>query len=201
MMPPQCYNSKMQIEYEATFPNVKKEDVRHELIKAGAELVRGEFLQKRTVFHLPEGHRIPGAWARVRDEGGVTTMSVKILDGTKIEDQKETCLKIDRFEEGVTLLKTLGCEEKAYQESNRELWELNGVDITIDEWPFLEPFVEVEGKSEEDVRRLSKLLGFDWTSARFCAVGTLYAEKYNISEDRINNETKKITFEMENPFI
>ena len=73
--------------------------------------------------------------------------------------------------------------------------------ITIDEWPFFEPFVEVEGKSEEQVKAVSKKIGFNYAQAKFCPVDTLYNEKYNVSIDRINNHTPKILFEMKNPFI
>ena len=99
------------------------------------------------------------------------------------------------------MLTTLGCVQKAYQETKRELWTLDGVEITIDEWPFLEPFVEVEGESEECVMRVSRKLGFEWKDAKFCAVGTLYAEKYNLLETVINNDTSKIVFDMQNPFV
>ncbi|MCK5590862.1 MAG: CYTH domain-containing protein [Candidatus Pacebacteria bacterium] len=191
----------MNIEYEATFLNVNKDTVREKFKKAGAELVRPEFLQKRIIFNFPEGHEVSGGWVRVRDEGDKITMSVKIIDGDSITDQKETCLTIDSFEEGVEMLKTIGCVQKSYQETKRELWILNNVEITIDEWPFLEPFVEVEGTSEESVKEVSQIIGFEWEKARFCAVGTLYAEKYNILETIINNDTSKITFEMQNPFV
>lgn len=190
----------MQIEYEATFTNIDKDKMRKRLKDAGASLERSEFLQKRVVFDFPKGHEVKGGWARVRDEGDKITMSIKIVDGNNITDQKETCIIVDDFKQGVLLLKTIGCEEKAYQESKRELWKLDGVEVTIDEWPFLEPFVEVEGEREEAVRQVSEKLGFGWGSAKFCAVGTLYSEKYNISEERINNGTSKILFNMENPF-
>lgn len=78
---------------------------------------------------------------------------------------------------------------------------LDGVDVTIDTWPFLEPFVEVEGSSEASVKTVAEQLGFVWSEARFCAVDVLYSEKYLISTERINNQTPKILFEMENPFI
>ncbi len=191
----------MNIEYEATFKNVNKDEVREKLKTVGAKLVKPEFMQKRVVFNLPDGHEINGGWARVRDEGDKITMSLKIIDGENIEDQKEICLGIDSLEEGRKLLKTLGCREKSYQETKRELWILDDVEVTIDEWPFLEPFVEVEGESEKAVRDVSEKIGFDYSQAMFCAVGPLYAKKYGITEDRINNNTPKIVFEMENPFI
>lgn len=191
----------MNIEYEATFVDVNKDAMREKLKIAGAELIKPEFLQKRVTFNFPNGHEINGGWIRVRDEGDQITMSVKIIDGGGIEDQKESCLVINDFNEGVEMLKTIGCVQKSYQETKRELWMLDGVEITIDEWPFLEPFVEVEGKSEECVKQVSRALGFEWKNAKFCAVGTLYAEKYNLLETVINNDTSKIVFGMQNPFV
>jgi adenylate cyclase class 2 len=193
------YEIVMHIEYEATFPNIDKDEVRGRLKKAGAVLVRPEYLQKRSVFNLPKGHEIPGGWLRVRDEGDKVTMSLKIVDGDKIEDQKETCITVSSFDDAVSLLKAIGCGWKAFQESKRELWKLEGVEITIDEWPFLEPFVEVEGESEEVVRRSSELIGFDYSKAVFGTVDVLYRDKYNITKDFIN-KTSRIVFDGENPF-
>lgn len=191
----------MKIEYEATFPKIDIEQVRSKLRQAGAQCTKPEFMQRRAVFLLPAGHEIKGGWLRVRDEGDKISMSLKVVDGESITDQKELYLEVSDYNEAVEFLKTIGCEEKAYQETKRELWRLQEVDITIDQWPFLEPLVEVEGESEQEVREVSEKIGFDWTNARFVVVGTLYAEKYNISEDRINNHTPKIVFDMDNPFV
>ncbi|NTW22015.1 CYTH domain-containing protein [Candidatus Falkowbacteria bacterium] len=191
----------MNIEYEATFFPVEKDEVRERLRLAGAELVRPEFMQKRVTFKFPEGHDIYGGWLRVRDEGDKVTMSLKVVDGDTITDQKEICLTVDSFGEAEKFLLTVGCTKKAYQETRRELWRLDGVEITIDEWPFIEPLVEVEGESETAVRHVSEQLGFDYSKALFCAVGYLYKLKYGVALDEINNRTPKITFEMENPFV
>ncbi|MCP6719296.1 MAG: CYTH domain-containing protein [Patescibacteria group bacterium] len=190
----------MDIEYEATFPNIDKNDMREKLKKAGAKLIRPEFLQKRVVFNLPKGHEIKGGWLRVRDEEDKITMSLKIVDGEDIEDQKEVSLQVNNFKEAELFLTAIGCKKKAYQESKRELWTLNNVEIFIDEWPFLEPFVEVEGESEEEVRKICQKIGLDYSKALFCAVGTLYSNKYGTPIDVINNQTPKIVFEGKNPF-
>lgn len=191
----------MDIEYEATFPNIVKDVVRAKLQEVGAELVRPEYTQKRKVFHLPKGQEIPGSWLRVRDEGDKITLTLKVVNGDKIENQKEINVVVEDFNSACELLNTLGCQEKAYQLSKRELWILDGVEVTLDEWPYLEPFVEVEGKSEETVKQVSEKLGFDYTNALFCVVDTLYAQKYKISQDRINNQTPVIDFDQPNPFI
>ena len=191
----------MKIEYEATFINIDKQDIRERLGEIGGKLIRPEFLQKRIVFSLPKECKIKGGWARVRDEGDKITMSLKIVDGTGIKSQKEICLKVDSLEKAEELLTLLGCRKKAYQENKRELWGIDGVEVTIDEWPFLEPYVEIEGESEESVKYVTEKLGFNYKEALFCSTDTIYSKKYNISEDIINNQTPKIVFEMKNPFI
>ena len=191
----------MKIEHEATFTNIDKEEIRARLREAGATLVRPEFLMKRVVFELPTGHEIPGGWLRVRDEGDKITMSLKVVNGNKIENQKEIQVVIDNFSEGVSLLENLGAERKALQESRRELWLLDEVEVTIDEWPYLEPYVEVEGNNEEAVKVVSKKIGFDYDKALFCSVDYLYNKKYGVPLETINHNTKLITFTDPNPFL
>lgn len=191
----------MKIEYEATFININKDEIRKRLERAGAVLRRPEFMQKRVTLKLPEGHEVAGGWLRVRDEGDKITMTLKVVDGDKIEDQKEINLKIDDFEEAVKFLEAMGCQKKSYQETKREIWDLDDVEVAIDEWPFLDPYVEVEGKSEEAVRNVSEKLGFDYSKALFCCVTTLYNMKYGTPEEVINNQTPEIIFGGKNPFI
>ena len=192
----------MQIEYEATFSDIDKDEIRGRLKSVGAELVKPEFIQKRRNFNLPKGHEIEGGWLRVRDEGDKITMSLKVVAKNEaIDDQKEICLVVDNFEKAQEFLSAIGCTKKAYQESMREIWMLDGVEICIDEWPYLEPYVEIEGESEEAVKEASEKLGFDYAKAVFGAVDQQYKEKYGISEEIINNVILEITFNGENPFV
>lgn len=191
----------MNVEYEATFSKIDKGTIRRSLEDAGAELIENEFLQKRAVFLFPKGHEDSASWIRVRDEKDRITMSVKTVDGKKIDNQKEMQIEVSGFDQAVAFLELLGCKKKAYQETKRELWTLDGVEISIDEWPFLEPFLEIEGESEEEVKKVSEKLGLDYSKALFCSVDTLYSEKYHISKDTINNKTPLIVFEGDNPFI
>lgn len=191
----------MDIEFEATFTNINKDKIRQILTSIGAKLIRSEYLQRRIVLSLPKGHEIKGGWLRIRDEGDKTTLTLKVVDGDQIENQKEVCLKIDDFEKAEQLLDLIGCKKRAYQESKRELWKLGDVEITIDEWPFLEPYVEIEGKSKESVQEVTDKMGLDFSKALFCAVDKLYALRYNISEDVINNQIPELKFDSKNPFL
>lgn len=190
----------LQTEFEATFANIDKDFIRNLIREKGGELVKKEFTQKRKVFNFPESNINKDGFVRVRDEDGKITMTLKIFKGINIEDQKEAEVVVSDFNTAALILSELGAREKAFQETKRELWKINGVEIMIDTWPFLETFIEIEGKNEEDVRYVSERLNFNWEDAVFAPVTELYKRKYNISEDRINNDTPKIVFDMENPF-
>lgn len=162
-----------------------------------------ERLMRRVVFYLPPTSPLAGktAWARVRDEGDKVTMSIKQLaKHDEISDQKEVELTVSSFETGIEMLRLMGCEEKAFQETKRELWELDNVQITIDEWPFLQPFIEIEGHTEDAVRTVSEKLGYQWDDALFCSADLIYIKQYGITHARINDETPRLAFGDPNPF-
>lgn len=191
---------KIQVEYEAKFLISSKEDARQILQRAGAKLIRPEYLQKRVLYDLPKGHEIQGGRLRVRDEGDKTTMSLKISGNQNIESQKEICLEVDNFGQAQIFLESIGAIQKSFIESKRELWQLDQVQITIDEWPFLEAYIEIESDSEASVKQVAQKLGFGWTKAIFGSASQFYSSKYQVSEEVVNN-TLKITFSGKNPFI
>jgi adenylate cyclase class IV len=127
-------------------------------------------------------------------------MSLKAIDGEKIYNQKENQLFVNDFNKARDFLLNIGCQKKAYQENTRELWQIDDVEITIDHWSFLKPFVEIESQSEIKVKEVVNILEFDYNKARFCFINKFYAEKYKISQDLVNNYTSKITFNIDNPF-
>jgi len=192
--------NKLDIEFEAVFEKINKDEIRKKLNNIGAELIIPENIQTRKAFKLPQNK--DDGFIRVRKEiNGKTTMTIKIFTNKKISGQKEVEITVDDFDKSVNILQTLGLKQKAFQETKRELWKVDDVEIMIDEWPFLEPFIEIEGKNENAVKEISRKLGFDYHKAIFGPVTILYAKKYNISENQINNETPQIVFDMENPFI
>jgi adenylate cyclase class IV len=101
----------------------------------------------------------------------------------------------------VQFFKDLGYEQKSEQESLRETWEKDGVEVMMDTWPFLETYIEIESDSESRVKALAVELGFKWSEARFGAsLAPIVKEKYGLSENEVNNNTPKIVFGEKNPF-
>lgn len=191
----------MRTEYEATFPNIDPEQMRQRLKQCHARLCKPEFLQKRFVFDLPQGQEISGGWLRLRDEGDRITLTLKVISGQTIEGQKELELEVNDFEHTEALLSLLGCRKRAYQESKRELWLLDGVQVTIDTWPFLQPFIEVEGPSEQSVQGVCMRLLLPYQEAIFGSIDRLYALQYNISPEVITYAIPVLTFTGDNPLL
>jgi hypothetical protein len=48
----------------------------------------------------------------------------------------------------------------------------------LDEWPWLAPYIEIEGVGDEQVRDVAERLGFAWEDAVFGGVANAYASQY-----------------------
>ena len=81
----------MDIEYEAKFYPVKKEEIRRKLKQMGAKLVFPERKMKRSIADNQVNIGLKCDYIRVRDEGGLIRLSAKIHaeKGGKMTDQKE----------------------------------------------------------------------------------------------------------------
>lgn len=186
----------MNSEIEAQFLNINKNKIREKLKEIGAECVKPEVLMRRVVFALGEHE-----YARVRDEGGgKIVMTYKhILDDKSILGKKEVNVTIDDYENGVLFLKSCGLRAKKTEDSYRETWMFDDVEICIDTWPWLPTYIEIEGPSEDKVWDTAKKLGLKKEEARFGSVDTIYQYYYGIDTKVFNNETKEVSFEMEPP--
>ena len=51
-------------------------------------------------------------------------------------------------------------EPKSYQENRRASFTLGDVELELDEWPMIPPYLEIEGSARDDVVRVAGLLGY-----------------------------------------
>lgn len=182
------------IEIEAKFININKEEVIAKLEKLGAQKVFDERLLRRCVYDSFSGGA--NEWIRIRDEVDKVTMTYKNILANKVDGVKEIELIIDSFEKGRDFLKALGLKERAYQESKRIRYNIpsENVEFDIDTWPGLEPWIEIEAKSEDTVRKYARLLGFKWKDAMFGSADLVYEKIYNVSAHFITHECPVLKF-------
>ena len=170
----------IQKELEAKYFIKDKENIRFLLKSIGLELIKAEFLMKRKTFN----GKTEDGWIRVRDEGDKITLTFKQITGNKINDVSEIEIIVNDFEKASAIINQTSFKESSYQENYREIWCNDEVEIVIDTWPYLQSYIEIEAKSEDIVRKYSKLLNFDFNKeAFFGSVDVLYKKQFGISKE------------------
>lgn len=191
----------MKTEYEVKFADIDFDAIRRKLKLAGAKLVTPMRLMKRTIIETPE-IKERNAFLRVRDEGDKTTLTYKQFDNLSVDGAKEHEITISDFDTTLNILNICGLKSRSIQESKRETWILDGVNIELDEWPWLKPYIEIEGESESAIRRAAGDLGLKWEDAVFGDVMVVYRRQYphlsylnkvsEIAEVRFNSPLPKL---------
>lgn len=146
----------MSKELEAKILDVDPASMRQRLLALGAVPVGSLTKQSRYVFDIDPADS--SKWIRLRTIGERTTLAVKHIhdDGIKGTEEYET--PVNDADETLKMLEVMRFTPKAYQENYRESFDWRDAEISIDYWPQLEPYVEVEGSSEAQVVELVELL-------------------------------------------
>lgn len=179
----------MQTEIEAKFLHIDHDEMRARLKAVGATCEQPNRLMKRKTYDYPDGRlrTAQNGWVRVRDEGNKVTMSYKQLNDRSFQGTKEVTTTIDGFTAGEDFLVALGLRPTSYQETKRESWTLNGCEIELDEWPWADTYLEIEGPSEAVVRDVASTLGLDWNAVLHGSVEVVYTDEYDVTEAEVNS--------------
>jgi adenylate cyclase class 2 len=185
----------MPTEIEAKFLDVSHEELRTRLRSLGANCTHPNRLTKRLTIDYPDQRlrKSKNGWVRLRDEGDKITLTYKQLNDRTLSGMGEVEVVVDDFKKTEAFLRTIGLVPYNYQETKRESWVLDGVEIDLDEWPWIAPFVEIEGPSEEAVWHVVQQLGLIKDEALFGSVEIAYVAEYDISEEEVDN-WERITF-------
>jgi adenylate cyclase, class 2 len=167
----------MQSEIEAKFVNVDHDVIRGRLETAGAELLQHMRTMRRAIIETA-AMRANNGFVRVRDEGDRTTLTYKQFESLSVDGAKEMEVTVSDYETTVALCVAIGLEPSSYQESKRETWRMGDVEIMLDVWPWLDPYIEIEGASVESVKAAASTLGFEWGDAVFGDVMAAYRLQY-----------------------
>ena len=171
----------MQTEIEVKFLDIDIDNVRARLASAGAVCEQPMRLMRRALVETPEMAAID-AFLRLRDEGDKVTLTYKQHLKTGVEAAKEIETTVGDFDTAKALLEASGLTFHTYQESKRETWKLGGVEVVIDEWPWMPPYIEIEGPDEAAVKASAAALGFDWNDAVFGGADVVYQMLYDMSD-------------------
>lgn len=187
----------MKTEYEVKFYPIDKTTFRKVLRECNATLTKPEFKRKRKSIDIPNIDLPENVfkWIQVREDDGVPKITLKELNKSKkIESVKELEFTIEDYEKGLDFFNEIGFTKGISTESRREIWKIKDVEITIDEWPGLKPFIEIEADSEKEVLEIVERLGLDFNEAIYGTVGQLYYKFLGVSMRDIIESTDKLYF-------
>lgn len=176
------------MEPEVRILEIDKEKFSEMLENMGAKKV-GDWTQKRCTFDFEpvDAHK----WIRLRTNGEETVLTIKeIQDKQKIDGTRELEIVVSDFEKTKEILKELGYEPKSFQVNRRVRYMYEDIEIDIDEWPLIPAYVEIEGKTVEDVEKMLQKIPYDSDKLTTLDVKSIYEEVYHIPLD-----FKILTFE------
>ena len=188
----------MQTEIEAKFLDVSIDGIRAQLQQLGAELKVPMRHMRRALIEEAH-HAAENSFIRIRDEGDKITLTFKRrLEGDEvatITSTQELETTVGDFDTTVKIFAEAGWNYITYQESRRETWMLDDVEIVIDEWPWIRPYIEIEADSEQKVEQTAEKLGLLWADAVFGSVDVIYSRDYPDMKVRGVIDVKEVRFD------
>lgn len=168
----------MKAEIEAKFLDVSFEDVREKLTELGAVCEQPMRVMRRVAIDNSFMRADKDSFLRVRDEGHRITLTYKQFDELSVTGAKEIEVEVSDFEATIAILEQAGLPAHTRQETKRETWQLGEVEIMLDEWPWVKPYIEIEAPTEDLLRDVAEKLGYDWSQAVFGDVMAVYRAEY-----------------------
>ena len=186
----------MNSEIEARLLECNVELVLKKLNETGASFV-GDWLQIRNCYDFNPVKE--NSWIRLRTNGIETTLTIKEIESNKIDGTKESEITVSSFEIADEILNKLGYTARSKQENRRIRFFLDSVEIDIDFWPMIPPYVEFEAKNEESIKQVCNKLDIDFNSLSTLDVQSIYS-KYGININKMPEllleDSKKIDFKI-----
>jgi adenylate cyclase, class 2 len=189
----------MKTEIEAKFLDINHDELRKRLLSVGAVCEMPLTLMKRAIIDYADRRLQTGAsnaYIRVRDEGRKITLTYKQFTSLSVDGAQEVEVVVDSFDDAVNIFTAIGMVVASLQESKREVWSYKNCEIVLDEWPWLNPYIEIEGDSEEDLIRVAEVLGLNWTDAVFGDIMVAYRKQYpHLTKDQTVGKLAEVRFD------
>lgn len=119
----------------------------------------------------------PKKWIRLRESKGEVTLASKHIladNGSHFQPLRETEIIVPSVQEANDILEQLGFAYKSYQEKRRRSYTLGECDLSIDFWPGIPPFIEVEASSTILIESTLGILGYSLQDTVSCTADEVY---------------------------
>ncbi|PIR80271.1 MAG: adenylyl cyclase [Candidatus Levybacteria bacterium CG10_big_fil_rev_8_21_14_0_10_35_13] len=141
----------------------------------------GEDLIKELIFYDKNlSWRKKGIFVRIRKTNGKIYLTYKHHKEAKIDGTTEIEFEVNDLEKAKDFLLRLGLICYRQQEKKRHKFILGMVTIDIDTWPNIPTYLEIEGKTEKDIKKAAQKLDLDYSEALFIDARQIIEKKYGI---------------------
>ena len=182
----------MKTEFEVRLLECDYKSIIEKLNTLGAEF-KGDNVQMRYCYDFNPVKE--NSWIRLRTNGVTTTLTIKEINDSSVSGTKESEIVVSSFEETDKILNKLGYYARSIQENRRVQYILDGVEVDIDFWPMIPPYLEIEGDSEASIIKVVEKLGLDYakfTSLDVSGVYDYYGKPLGNKDLKLEEEKKNI---------
>ena len=134
-------------------------------------------------------------WIRLRKTGDETTLTIKCIVNSKGEYEldavKELEFNVPSLDKGKQFLADLGYFPARHQIKMRLVYNYKNAEIVIDKWPKLNPYIEIEAPTKEDIEEAILMLGYQIDDAIVINTDDVYSK---IGIDIYSKEYSNLSF-------
>lgn len=171
---------KSNIEIEARFIKINKPQIITTLHRLNAVDLGEDLMQELIFYDKDLTWRDQQKFVRLRKTNGKIYLTFKHHKETKVDGTTEIELEVNSLLKAKKFLVSLGLVCFREQEKRRHKFLLDGVFLDIDTWPGIPTYLEIEGKSEDQIKKVAKKLGLDYKNALFIDARGIIETIYNI---------------------
>ncbi len=172
-------------EIEVKFLEINQPAIVAELYKMGA-LDKGEKLLRETIFYDAEGkwlkakeQNAPSKLIRIRENGKDIKITYKChYPGLAEADEIE--FEIPNAARATQLLENIGFPPYRIQEQRQHQFYFNNCILDFKTWPNVPTYLEIEGESLENLKKVAQQLGLNWEKHSTLDSGMVLQQIYNI---------------------
>lgn len=167
-------------EIECRFLEINKEELVKKLVSLGAK-DEGEIMLEETIIYDKDlKWRDNNRFLRLRKIGDTTKLSYKEHNAHTVDGTYEIEFKVEDYKKAELLFDKIGLNIYRRQQKKRHTLQLSGVTFDIDTWPRIPTYVELEGGSEEELKKAAEMVGLSWKDANFHNASWVIENVYNI---------------------
>lgn len=157
-----------------------------------AYLIQPRVLETNLRFDLPDGSlRSSGRVLRLRrDTEARLTYKSASRNNNGVLERAEVELTVEDFQKANEFLEALGYRQVILYEKYRTTYEIEGVQIMLDELPYGN-FVEIEGESLEQIQVIAAKLELDWGTA----IGMSYTALFETVSKALHLPFRDLSFQ------